>query len=104
MDTENNSEGDFNPRAYVRHDSLACRRVARRNYFNPRAYVRHDRWGGILATTPGTFQSTCLREARPLLGMPSSTGAYFNPRAYVRHDARPDPTLDDGGISIHVPT
>jgi len=33
---------DFNPRAYVRHDSRSARPVTSWNNFNPRAYVRHD--------------------------------------------------------------
>jgi len=50
-------------------------------YFNPRAYVRHDAEIGCCTQTV-KFQSTCLREARPVIGMPS---------LYIR-------------ISIHVPT
>jgi len=34
--------GDFNPRAYVRHDWSAEVQEAIEADFNPRAYVRHD--------------------------------------------------------------
>ena len=34
----------------------------------------------------GTFQSTCLREARQSLSSPRRHQEHFNPRAYARHD------------------
>jgi len=34
--------GNFNPRAYVRHDHCRCARETPGGHFNPRAYVRHD--------------------------------------------------------------
>ena len=51
-----------------------------------------------------TFQSTCLREARPRLTPRTTTGINFNPRAYVRHDAVVVVEVDRLIISIHVPT
>ena len=80
----------------------------------------------VTARGTTTFQSTCLREARPR-GCPApqhpgdfnprayvrhdwsaevqeAIEADFNPRAYVRHDVG-DPEDEGGvGISIHVPT
>ena len=61
-DTER--EYDFNPRAYVRHDTQRVDLGFNGSNFNPRAYVRHDASPGLLA----------------------SSRRDFNPRAYVRHD------------------
>jgi len=55
--------GDFNPRAYVRHDPPAALQEVTVTYFNPRAYVRHDLATALLYRSQ-KFQSTCLREAR----------------------------------------
>jgi len=78
---EESRETNFNPRAYVRHDSGSAGWRAIATYFNPRAYVRHDVvLNGIIVRF--IFQSTCLREARRIL-----------------------PIMDSGRcISIHVPT
>ena len=55
--------------------------------FNPRAYVRHDLDAATVAGKAG-FQSTCLREARPVVPTMRNRILNFNPRAYVRHDGR----------------
>ena len=77
---------NFNPRAYVRHDTVHTRNHLRYHisihvptwgttsyyytqqycrHFNPRAYVRHDvDWFTSCKTS--VFQSTCLREARQM--------------------------------------
>jgi len=76
-----NRDRNFNPRAYVRHDvEVGCVEFHGSD-FNPRAYVRHDEGGAYLAESV-VFQSTCLREARPMISCRHC--------AYI--------------ISIHVPT
>ena len=52
----------------------------------------------------GTFQSTCLREARLPSFIDLRTVADFNPRAYARHDCYGVDDQDLLRISIHVPT
>ena len=76
------SNGNFNPRAYVRHDWRGANIRAQMANFNPRAYVRHD-WG---------------------FGSGDPGHPHFNPRAYVRHDLGDFVTMLDASISIHVPT
>jgi len=76
---------DFNPRAYVRHDTPAPARSQDDRDFNPRAYVRHD-FRALNCSIRLVFQSTCLREARQTMDLCEGQDVYFNPRAYVRHD------------------
>ncbi len=78
---------NFNPRAYVRHDSGRTWFSASWSNFNPRAYVRHDHLGSTPCAGFSGFQSTCLREARRKPRRRAHRGADFNPRAYVRHDS-----------------
>ncbi len=77
----------FNPRAYVRHDSMTTPpRSSAPSDFNPRAYVRHD-IHDLRPVAFSKFQSTCLREARQERLQRRRGGLRnFNPRAYVRHD------------------
>ena len=54
----------FNPRAYVRRDTVAESITVIQTGFNPRAYVRRDGGNGVNADPQFKFQSTRLREAR----------------------------------------
>ena len=69
----------------MRHDDPASATQAPRGNFNPRAYVRHD-FVSRSSRRASRFQSTCLREARPGTPRSASGSPNFNPRAYVRHD------------------
>ena len=95
--------GDFNPRAYARHDreGYLRERWKRISIHVPTRGTTRTDYGGYRT---GLFQSTCLREARPSPVTLPASGVYFNPRAYARHDGVGLGLFGREDISIHVPT
>ena len=65
--------------------------------------MRHDLSELLQQEVQSLFQSTCLREARPIIAWPFDKINDFNPRACVRHDTTCSQSGVHINISIHVP-
>ena len=77
----------FNPRTYMRCDSLLRLITNRSRGFNPRTYMRCDSFFVSLAARSYWFQSTHLHEVRQSSASFNSTrNRSFNPRTYMRCD------------------
>ena len=76
----------FNPRPSVRGDFPRFARGATKRNFNPRPSVRGDLVMIDYLARLGAFQSTPLREGRPVERETESPPSYFNPRPSVRGD------------------
>ena len=78
---------NFNPRARVGRDLMACARSRLTNYFNPRARVGRDTFHSLDVLAEREFQSTRPRGARRKECQRYTREADFNPRARVGRDS-----------------
>ena len=116
----------FNPRTYMRCDSLPCNYIYCFSCFNPRTYMRCDCSSSRANWSKRRFQSTHLHEVRPCgagwscsytsfnprtymrcdspTTLPPTDWSCFNPRTYMRCDCDYDSMLTKQLVSIHAPT
>ena len=75
----------FNPRTYIRYDSIYHPFTTQRGSFNPRTYIRYDK---CQQATKRCYQSfnprTYIRY--DLQKSSEDGGRGFNPRTYIRYD------------------
>ena len=94
----------FNPRTYIRYDTVATAAHLAQHGFNPRTYIRYDdsNWG--VRYNAAGFQSTYLYKVRRrYTGCDTKTIVSFNPRTYIRYDQIILLTPNKMSVSIHVP-
>ena len=94
---------NFNPRARVGRDLMACARSRLTNYFNPRARVGRDTFHSLDVLAEREFQSTRPRGARPCKVPGEKALLNFNPRARVGRDGKSVKDTRERQISIHAP-
>ena len=76
----------FNPRTYIRYDSILLTLAYMVTSFNPRTYIRYDKGFHNPTLTTFTFQSTYLYKVRPSTSSNRAKETSFNPRTYIRYD------------------
>ena len=85
-DSETGYMDDFNSRAHVERDLLACRRALEFPHFNSRAHVERDPLSLLLPLSVPVFQLTRSRGARPNAQNHKQKANNFNSRAHVERD------------------
>ena len=88
----------------MRGDLFALRAGFNTAGFNPRPFVRGDLASAVTPAFFTTFQSTPLREGRPMVDLPLPPPTSFNPRPFVRGDIADAPVSGRNRVSIHAPS
>ncbi len=77
----------FNPRTYIRYDSILLTFAYMVTSFNPRTYIRYDQCQKYCRHPRLMFQSTYLYKVRHFQPVLYSVALpCFNPRTYIRYD------------------
>ena len=94
----------FNPRTYIRYDSILLTFAYMVTSFNPRTYIRYDQCQKYCRHPRLMFQSTYLYKVRHFQPVLYSVALpCFNPRTYIRYDESWAQAYTHVRVSIHVP-
>ena len=93
----------FNPRSCERSDGKERSGQADHRHFNPRSCERSDSPAAAPLSSVVSFQSTLLREERPIAPVTAAPIFNFNPRSCERSDQFDTFFANYEEISIHAP-